>query len=166
MSLIYNNFYNAPNPLCLAPWNSLTVHPDGRVSPDMHYKGEYGNLYDNTLAEMWHSEQAHQLRADMKARRYNPACETCQKKDKLVGKSRRHYFWDIFPHDLKSREVDTLADPDIIYLDFTTSNVCNLKCRICGSWSALLDMSLIYRGARSKGLARIPRLGTSIAGGT
>lgn len=131
MSLIYNNFYDAPNPLCLAPWNCITVHPDGRISPDMHYKGEYGSLYENTLGELWHSEAAHRLRKDMQERQYNPACETCQKKDKLVGKSRRHYFWDIFPHDLKSRPVAADADPDIIYLDFTTSNVCNLKCVHC-----------------------------------
>lgn len=154
MSLIYNNFYDAPNPLCLAPWNSLTVHPDGRVSPDMHYQGEYGNLYESTLADMWHSEQAHQLRTDMKARHYNPACATCQKKDKLVGKSRRHYFWDIFPHDLKSREVDPLAEPDIVYLDFTTSNVCNLKCVHCSgevSTAWLKDeKKLAHRPFRSK----------------
>ena len=131
VSLIYNNFYDAPNPLCLAPWNCLTVHPDGRINSDMHFKAFYGSLYENTLQELWHSDVAKELRADIIKRRYNKFCETCMKKEELVGKSRRHYFWDIFPHDLKSRKVKLEDDPDIIYLDFTTSNVCNLKCVHC-----------------------------------
>ena len=105
MSLIYNDFYDAPNPLCLAPWNCLTVHPDGRINSDMHFKAFYGSLYENTLQELWHSDVARDLRSDIIKRHYNKFCETCMKKEQLVGKSRRHYFWDIFPHNLKSREV-------------------------------------------------------------
>ena len=65
MSLIYNDFYDAPNPLCLAPWNCLTVHPDGRINSDMHFKAFYGSLYENTLQELWHSDVARELRSDI-----------------------------------------------------------------------------------------------------
>ena len=47
---------------CLAPWHSLTIDWTGNVYADAVATQPYGNLYKNTLSEMWQLDNAVSLR--------------------------------------------------------------------------------------------------------
>lgn len=119
-------------PTCIAPWHAITIKWGGTVVPDIIYNDKLGNINENTLAEIWNSEEFRNLRASHRARQIPTECVNCAKKEKS-GRSRRMYFWDKLDYDLRmdSEFLDIDSAPDIRYLDFTLSNKCNLACVHC-----------------------------------
>lgn len=73
-----HNMYSAPGRddsfghiTCLNLWGQLVVRPNGDVSVCcFSYKPILGNLHDNTLEEIWHSERAEELRELVKSGKY------------------------------------------------------------------------------------------------
>ena len=66
------------------------------------------------------------------------SCESCWEREDQIGTSRRLWFKEKFekyiPTDYEFKaEVD---NPQWIQMDLNFSNVCNLKCRMCGSWAS------------------------------
>lgn len=130
----YSNSAHAIHNSCIAPWHSLTIQWDGKVCADAISKVPYGNLYDNTLSEMWQSPVAVRLRNAWSKGYPDPkVCGSCIKKESTIGNSRRQYFYrNISPKLLETATYNPNADPDIWYLEINSSNKCNLKCRMCG----------------------------------
>jgi len=53
------------NELCLNPWMAVSIHSDGDVCAccfDNDKQLVYGNLYDNTLSEIWQSDKVKKMR--------------------------------------------------------------------------------------------------------
>ena len=68
--------------ICENPWNSVSIKANGDVvacclafedSPEL----TYGNLYENTLIDIWHGEKAQQFRAEHLTRKTNKFCSAC-----------------------------------------------------------------------------------------
>lgn len=127
------NWHKEIDKKCLAPWHSLTINWEGNVYADAVARFPYGNLYKNTLSQMWSNDIAVKLRSDWSnGKTDNPVCQQCILKETSSGYSRRLYFYNnIDPEIAKQTSYDPNALPDILYLEINSSNKCNLKCRMC-----------------------------------
>ncbi|NDB80194.1 hypothetical protein EB155_10055, partial [archaeon] len=127
------------NPYCIAPWKALSVDFDGNVFPDGIYKKPLGNLHVSSISEMWNNSVWRKLRQDNIDGKINDYCLKCANKEKLSGHSRRMFFETFFGAKLPKDELQISQhwkeyesyrpivyndNPDIIYLDITTSNKC------------------------------------------
>lgn len=67
---------------CAEPWNRVAVLVDGSVVPccrDWEPKYVYGNIYEDTLPDIWHGEKATALREDMLSGEYSiEPCASCR----------------------------------------------------------------------------------------
>ncbi len=63
--------------LCVKPWTSIYVEPDGQVRPCCYLSPVYGNLYDESFEQLWNGVEAQRLRAAMKEKDPPPACRDC-----------------------------------------------------------------------------------------
>ncbi|MDA9302492.1 twitch domain-containing radical SAM protein [bacterium] len=119
-------------PTCLAPWHALTIKWGGIVIPDIIYRRQLGNIYEQPLDEIFNGRKYRELREAHLRRDPPENCITCQKKE-VSGKSRRQYFWDKLDYEVRdnAHKLKKKTFPDIRYLDFTLSNKCNLACIHC-----------------------------------
>ncbi len=63
--------------LCLKPWTSIYVEPDGQVRPCCYASPVYGILYVKSFEELWNGVEAQSLRAAMKQKDPPVACRDC-----------------------------------------------------------------------------------------
>lgn len=124
---------------CMIPWIHLHGWPDGRAYPcclgeDQH---PIGDLKQKSLAEIWNDEPMREMRRNMLADQPSKQCTRCYEQEKAGFASMRNNTNKHFGQHIS--EVD-LTEPDgthpemrFRYWDIRFSNVCNLKCRSCGS---------------------------------
>lgn len=67
---------------CSYPWESLFIHGDGTVVPCAAHRARHisvGNIHDNSIYEIWHSEKLNKLRQDLKSGTLSNTklCESC-----------------------------------------------------------------------------------------
>lgn len=115
---------------CILPWISLETTPLGDVRPCCLYKEEIPdvNLRTHTLEEVFTGEYMNNLREAFDKGIKPKACERCWMEEDTGKKSKRQYMLDKFKH--------IPYETNLIFLDLKLGNICNLKCRICGSWSS------------------------------
>lgn len=116
---------------CIAPWSALCIKADGSVVPDIHYKKSLGNIHQQSLVEILENPLLLELRKRMKAFQFDAGCRNCELKEKSGGRSRRTFFYDVLYEQIQNRSFDISESPSISFLELNTSNVCNLKCRMC-----------------------------------
>jgi Radical SAM superfamily/4Fe-4S single cluster domain len=66
------------------------------------------------------------LRQRMLADEYNPGCIMCYQNEESKGWSMRTDF----------NQIGRVNDVKLTYLEMNFGNLCNLKCRMCGSWGS------------------------------
>lgn len=115
---------------CILPWISLETTPLGGVRPCCLYKDEIPevNLRTHTLEEVFTGEYMNNLREVFERGDKPNACERCWMEEDSGKKSKREYMLEKFKH--------IPYETNLIFLDLKLGNICNLKCRICGSWSS------------------------------
>ena len=127
-----------PDTICALPWINLSLDVDGSTRPCCKFvhgaessSYPFANLRDASLAELWHSPAMRQLRRDFRAGHRPVECSTCWDEEAAGIPSYRQTFAEY--RDITA-EVDFDDDrpPAPAALDLKLSNVCNLKCRICG----------------------------------
>jgi len=126
---------------CVLPWISLEASPIGTVRPcclaDDEIVDDAGNKYQLSTAtfdEIQNSLHMTKLRQDfLDARRQT--CRKCWNEERAGRTSKRMHTLDRLKHTITDTEWTQDAKP-LMFLDLKLGNVCNLKCRICGSWSS------------------------------
>lgn len=146
--------------LCILPWISTEIDPTGRFSPCCLFKDtikkengkEYKIQNGDSVQDAFRSKYMDQLRKDFLDNKKPKACSDCWTLEKSGGTSKRMHSNNIFGNK-------NLNDPNLVFLDLKFGNICNLKCRICGSHSsskwAQEEMKLYDDGGRSETNARI-----------
>lgn len=127
---------------CVLPWISLETSPLGTIKPccmaGEEVKDDNGNkmsLMTNTLDEAQHSKYMQNLRQSFLNGEQPQTCRMCWKEEAIGRTSKRMNTISRLQHIVKDTEWTTDAKP-LVFIDFKLGNICNLKCRICGSWSS------------------------------
>lgn len=128
---------------CIYPWVHLHLNTDGGMypccvgwTPDQHTN--VGHISKMTFEEAFNAPYMKQLRVDMLAGvRRDDACCNCYEREDAGFTSAREGANRDFADQVQTLIDQTLEDgylpPSIKSWDIRYSNLCNLKCRSCGS---------------------------------
>ena len=121
---------------CILPWISIETTPLGNVRPCCLYRDELPDidLKTHTLQEAFDSKAMRDLRRSFRRGEKPDGCRNCWREEDAGKKSKREYMLEKF----KDEPVDysTNSGNELVFIDLKLGNICNLKCRICGSWSS------------------------------
>ena len=127
---------------CVLPWVSLEASPIGTVRPCcladdelVDDAGEKFQLATASFASIQNSTSMRTLRAQFLAREQPQTCRKCWNEERAGRTSKRMHTLDRLKHSIADTDWTLDAKP-LIFLDLKLGNICNLKCRICGSWSS------------------------------
>jgi len=127
---------------CILPWISLEASPIGSVRPCclaeeeiVTDSGDKFDLMQHDLAAVSDSQYMQDLRQQFLAGQQPRTCRKCWNEERAGRTSKRMHTLDRLKHVVTDTEWTADAKP-LQFLDLKLGNICNLKCRICGSWSS------------------------------
>jgi MoaA/NifB/PqqE/SkfB family radical SAM enzyme len=127
---------------CVLPWVSLEASPIGTVRPcclaDDEIVDDEGRKFELSTAnfvDIQNSGYMRRLRQQFLDSEQPQTCRKCWSEERSGRTSKRMHSLDRLKHMGISSEWTADAKP-LMFLDLKLGNICNLKCRICGSWSS------------------------------
>ena len=127
---------------CVLPWVSLETSPIGTTRPCCLAEDEItdtdGNKYSlltTNLNEVHTSDYMQKLRQQFLDGDKPQTCRKCWNEERSGRTSKRMHTLNRLEHIVTDTEWTADAKP-LVFIDFKLGNICNLKCRICGSWSS------------------------------
>jgi MoaA/NifB/PqqE/SkfB family radical SAM enzyme len=127
---------------CVLPWVSLETSPIGSVRPcclaETELRDDAGDKFNLATAEfatIQNSKDMQNLRRQFLAGDQPETCRKCWREERSGRTSKRMHTLDRLKHMLPDHAWTEEAKP-LMFLDLKLGNICNLKCRICGSWSS------------------------------
>jgi MoaA/NifB/PqqE/SkfB family radical SAM enzyme len=127
---------------CVLPWVSLEASPIGTVRPCcladdelVDDAGEKFSLLDANFQDIQNSNSMRTLRQQFLEGERPQTCRKCWNEERAGRTSKRMHTLDRLKHSISDIEWTQDAKP-LMFLDLKLGNICNLKCRICGSWSS------------------------------
>jgi MoaA/NifB/PqqE/SkfB family radical SAM enzyme len=128
------------NKLCPLPWIGIHSGSLGTTRPcciakDIITKpnGSPYQLQGSTISEIFNSEYMQDLRQSFRNGEQPETCKPCWDDEAAGGFSKRLHKLKQFSEDLETINWDSNIAEVPWYLDLQLGNICNLKCRICGS---------------------------------
>ena len=128
---------------CVLPWVSLEASPIGTVRPCcladdeiVDDSGEKFNLKSASFSAIQHSKHMQDLRQEFLDGVQPQTCRKCWREERSGRTSKRMHTLDRLKHILSGPQEWTTQARPLLFLDLKLGNICNLKCRICGSWSS------------------------------
>jgi len=119
---------------CMIPWTHIHGFPTGEAYPcclgEMSHP--IGNMRENTLEEIWNSNDYVQMRRNMLAEKPCKECTRCYEQEAQGFFSMRNSSNKHFGHHIHKVDQGVNPDFELVYWDIRFSNQCNLKCRSCG----------------------------------
>jgi MoaA/NifB/PqqE/SkfB family radical SAM enzyme len=127
----------------MLPWISIEASPMGTTRPCCmahdEITDESGNKYDlneTNLEVAYHSEYMQNLRRQFRAGGKPETCRRCWGEED-AGRDSKRIHSQVRLKELYKQVDWANDDPDQLwFVDLKLGNICNLKCRICGSWSS------------------------------
>jgi len=121
---------------CILPWISIETTPTGKVRPCCLYTEELADidLNTHTLQDAFESKPMRDLRRSFRRGEKPTGCERCWMEEDAGKKSKREYMLEKFKHE--PVDYSNNSGTSLKFLDLKLGNICNLKCRICGTWSS------------------------------
>jgi len=107
----------------------MVARSNGRIAPCCLWidQSEDSGKSKAWLADPFNSTWMEKIRASMLANKQLSGCNECYLREKSGVSSYRNAF---------NIEFGRPTLPNLEYLEFNLGNLCNLKCRMCGSWSS------------------------------
>jgi len=128
---------------CVLPWVALEIQPNGEHAvcclAEETIKDEQGQtltVTKNSLDEVLDSHSMKQLRKDFLANTRPDTCAKCWRVEDAGGVSKRLNTLDRLKHLGIANQTWTEERKELLMFDLKVGNICNLKCRICGSYSS------------------------------
>jgi MoaA/NifB/PqqE/SkfB family radical SAM enzyme len=132
-----------PDKICMLPWVSIETSPIGTARPCCLAKDEItrpdGSKYslrEHTLEEIYHSDYMQDLRKDFLAGNKPATCQRCWDEEAAGRTSKRINSRIRLKEYYNSVDFQNIDPNQLWFIDLKLGNICNLKCRICGSWSS------------------------------
>jgi MoaA/NifB/PqqE/SkfB family radical SAM enzyme len=127
---------------CVLPWVSLEASPIGTVRPCcladdeiVNDQGEKFSLLTANFDDIQQSQYMQNLRQEFLAGKKPQTCRKCWNEERSGRTSKRMHTLNRLKHVIAAQDWTADAKP-LMFLDLKLGNICNLKCRICGSWSS------------------------------
>jgi len=127
---------------CVLPWVSLETSPIGTVRPCCLAEdeitdniGKKYSLLETDLDQIHKSTYMQKLRQEFLDGVQPETCRKCWNEERSGRTSKRLHTLNRLEHIVTDTEWTADAKP-LVFIDFKLGNICNLKCRICGSWSS------------------------------
>lgn len=127
---------------CVLPWISLETSPIGTVRPcclaEEEITDDAGLKFDLNKASfngIQNSGYMQDLRQQFLDKKQPQTCRKCWREERAGRTSKRLHTLDRLKHMIPDQPWTADARP-LMFLDLKLGNICNLKCRICGSWSS------------------------------
>lgn len=141
---------------CMKPWVHLFVSQFGTVVPccitPWGKEQALGDVNEQTIGEIWNGPAMRDLRLKMLRDEKDPRCAACYRAESHGLASARlgtnFYYADKLAWAFETDASGFSPNSKPVYWDVRISNLCNLKCRICGHDSS----SEWYRDAQALGL--------------
>ena len=128
---------------CVLPWVSLEASPIGTVRPCclaedelVDNAGDKFNLATAEFSTIQNSHSMRKLRQEFIDGKQPQTCRKCWREERAGRISKRMHTLDRLKHMIDPVGDWTLDARPLMFLDLKLGNICNLKCRICGSWSS------------------------------
>tara|TARA_Y100000590_G_scaffold24834_1_gene28261 strand:+ start:23768 stop:25021 length:1254 start_codon:yes stop_codon:yes gene_type:complete len=136
-----------PKTFCVAPFSHMWYRNSGNYyvfkpccevrDNDVYYIDKNKNHKDNVIAEYWNSEWIKDIRKTMLENKPHKICTDCYKVEKTTGRKHRDDYAGYLKDNTIEFNVDTGNKWNTpLTLDYRPSNLCNLKCRMCGPGSS------------------------------
>jgi len=97
--------------------------------------GQKFSLLTADFKDIQNSASMKRLREQFLAGEQPQTCRKCWNEERAGRTSKRMHTINRLKHTVTDTEWTTDAKP-LMFLDLKLGNICNLKCRICGSWSS------------------------------
>ena len=139
-----------PDTICSAPFFKLELDNAFRFRPCCKFEGGYEVDKKFSFEDAWNSQDRKNLIKDFLDGKKPTQCRECWVEEELNVPSYRNHMLDVIP---KSTIEQSLTDENIHpkSLDIKVSNLCNMKCRICGPGaSSLIAKEYLKYGELSK----------------
>jgi MoaA/NifB/PqqE/SkfB family radical SAM enzyme len=127
---------------CILPWISLEASPIGTVRPCCLSRSEIVNeqgvkysLGETDLDTIRSSVYMRNLRESFLRGHMPQDCDRCWNEERSGRNSKRMHTLDRLKNMIDDEDWGLDAKP-LMFMDLKLGNICNLKCRICGSWSS------------------------------
>ena len=127
----------------MIPWVHLHTSPLGVAAPccisdSASTVNGMGNAKTQSFMELVNSEKMKQLRVDMVNEVSNTECTKCYDQEQVDVKSFRQDTNSKYNHYYEEALANTTSEGEVTqfnmkYFDIRFSNICNFKCRSCGS---------------------------------
>lgn len=125
-----------PKTICMLPWISMEVTPMGTYRPCCLYSESIPGVSvhnGDSVHDAQHSNYMQALRQQFLNGEKPTGCNMCWQEESVQGRmSKRKATFIKVKKDIDYTENGVSP----IFLDLKLGNICNLKCRICGSWSS------------------------------
>ena len=128
---------------CVLPWISLETSPIGTVRPCclaedelVDNTGDKFNLATAEFSTIQNSHSMRKLRQEFIDKKQPQTCRKCWREERSGRTSKRMHTLDRLKHMIADETTWTEDAKPLMFLDLKLGNICNLKCRICGSWSS------------------------------
>jgi MoaA/NifB/PqqE/SkfB family radical SAM enzyme len=132
-----------PDKICMLPWISIETSPIGTARPcclatDEITRPDGGkySLRENTLEEIYHSPYMVDLRQQFLNGEKPKTCQRCWDEEAAGRTSKRMNSRIRLKEHYDRVDWHNLNPNQLWFIDLKLGNICNLKCRICGSWSS------------------------------
>lgn len=130
------------NNICILPWISLETSPLGEIraccmnTRSLTKNGKHISLSDTTLSKAFNSDDMVELRSAFIRGEKPSSCNRCWNEEAAGRISKRQNSWYRLKHLVTDIDFTRSDDGKLLFLDLKLGNICNLKCRICGSFSS------------------------------
>lgn len=129
--------------ICFYPFTNITVNPNGAAAPCCKYNLNHADelinnetLYTRNIEELFYQPAMEKIREQFRNNVKPKACQVCWDEESTGVKSLREIKndWINIWKSHKPIISDIINNPTIISMDMKFSNLCNLRCRICGPY--------------------------------
>lgn len=135
-----NHLLTESKVFCMFPWTHLNVTPKGEIYPccTTNYLSPLDNTKTSTLKDAFNHPELKKIRLNMLNGIKTNYCDFCYKHEEAGPHSFRKYSIDNFGKHFDdliplTQEDGTVEEFKMIYFDVRFRNICNFKCRTCGS---------------------------------
>ena len=136
---------------CILPWIHMHPWPQGKVFPcclsNTTVDDVVGDLNVQTIEEVYNGPQLRKMRKDFLHNKKHHSCTKCYEQeslgrtDSLRMKSNEEFLlqphnWNKFENKMdlvkSTQNTGRVDDVNMAYMDIRFSNICNMRCRMCG----------------------------------